>query len=107
MNKFAVGERVEIHSLPDFSADAIHNGVIGKIVALPGYNRLAKEAYGVQFDSGPDVGKIEPCLAKYLRPFPPKLPNGRGDTDKVLTWEAFDKATGLQSIGFRRPNHDY
>lgn len=107
MNRFELNDRVEIYGLPEFSADAIHNGVIGKIVALPGYNRLAKLAYGVEFTTGPNAGQVEPCIEKFLRPFPPKLPNGRGDTDKVLTWEEFDKATGLQSIGFRRPNHDY
>lgn len=101
MNKFEMGQRVEIHSLPDFSADSVYNGTIATVVALPGYNTLSPLAYGLRFDDGPNVGKIEPGMPQFLRPFPPKLPSGRADIDKVSTWEDFDKATGLDSSKFR------
>jgi hypothetical protein len=107
MTKYEMSQRVEIHGLPENAADAIYNGCIGTVVALPGYNTLAPKGYGVRFDSGIHVGSIVPCIDKFLRPFPPKLPNGRGDIDKLTSWAEFDKVTGLESIGFRRPNHDY
>lgn len=107
MTKYEVGQRVEIHGLPEFSADAVHNGQIVTVVALPGYNSLSPKAYGVRFDSGPNAGKTEPAIPKYLRPFPPKLPNGRGDTDKVTSWAEFDAMTGMRSVAFRRSNPDW
>lgn len=101
--KFEVGQKLEIYGLPDIGGDFTYNGEIVVVVALPGYNKALPKAYGVLRKSG----DVMPAVETYLRPFPPKLPNGRGDTDEKVTWDEFDKATNLKSIVFRRGNPDY
>jgi len=98
--KFEVGQRVEIHGLPEFCTDAIYNGMQGMIVSLPGFHPRAKTAYAVLIDN---VG-IEAAIDMYLRPAPPK---GRKDYDNVTSWAEFDALTGVKSITFRRSNLDY
>lgn len=101
MGKYELGDKVEVHGLPELGTESHLNGSIGIVVALPGYNNLSPLAYGVRFDSGPSVGSTLPAIDKFLRPFPPKLPNGRGDVDKKTTWAEFDAMTGLRSRSFR------
>jgi hypothetical protein len=98
--KFEVGQRVEIHGLPDFSADCIYNGKVGTVVALPGFHPVFRIAYGVLIDGG----VIEACIDTYLRPAPPK---DRKDLDVKTTWDRFDWRTGMKSITFRRSNPEY
>jgi hypothetical protein len=98
--EFEVGQRVEIHGLPDFSADCIYNGMQATVVSLPGFHPRAKTAYAVLIDN---VG-IELAIDTYLRHAPPK---DRKDCDKVVSWAVFDAMTGLRSILFRRSNPDY
>lgn len=100
MGKYEIGDKVEVHGLPE--TESYMNGSIGIVVALPGYNNLSPDAYGVRFDSGPRVGSTLPAITKFLRPYPPKLPNGRADVDKKTTWAEFDAMTGLRSRSFRQ-----
>jgi len=97
-NKFEINQKVEIYGLPEVpGAQSSYNGSIGIILAYPGYHTVATEAYGVLLSNG----AIVPCIPKFLRPFPPVLPNGRGDLDTKTTWADFDKATTLTSANFR------
>jgi len=95
--KFEVGQRVQIHGLPDFSADCIYNGMEGTIVSLPGFNPIAKKAYAVLIDGR----GIELAIDTYLRLAPPQ---DRKDLDKKTSWAEFDATTGYRSIRFRRSN---
>ena len=98
--RFEVGQRVEIHSLPDFSADCVYNGMVGTVVSLPGFHPIATKAYAIFIDNR----GIEACIDTYLRPAPPK---SRKDTDWRTTWTEFDRMTGLKSITFRSSNPDW
>lgn len=91
--KYELEQKLEIHGLPEDATDRYMNGEVVTVVALPGYLPIAPLAYGVALKSG----EVIPAISKFLRPYPPMLPNGRGDIDKKSTWAEFDKATGIVS----------
>lgn len=99
-NSYKIGDKVEIYGLPDFSADCVYNGQRATIVALPGYNKLAKRAYGLRFDTGPAVGKMEAGVPEYLRPAL-RPPTHRGDMDDTLSWQEFEANTGIPASRIR------
>lgn len=96
MNKFELGDKAEICNVPPFPGERPLNGLTGIIVALPGYDQNFPECYGLEVEFG-----IINANPKFIRPYPPKLPNGRADIDNKTTWAEFDKATGLDSRTFR------
>lgn len=98
--KYEIGQKLEIYGLPDIGTEYTYNGEIVSVVALPGYNKQLPKAYGVLMRNG----DVMPAIGKYLRPYPPTLPCGRGDIDQKTIWEEFDRATGLNSSTFRNRN---
>jgi hypothetical protein len=91
--KYELGQKLEIHSLPNIAELPSLNGSIVFVKSLPGTHAVFTGAYGVLTKEG----KIEWVAERYLRPYPPELPNGRGDTDNKSTWEEFRKATNLST----------
>lgn len=98
MGNYELGDKVELHGLPEFQGEAMLNGRIGKVVALPGFDADFPECYGLEI---PSIQLVVRAVPRFLRPYPPKLPNGRGDIDKKTTWAEFDAMTGLRSRSFR------
>lgn len=96
--RFQVGDKLEIHSIPSFSSDAMANGEI--VVVLECYPSTSY--YSVLFKSG----LVRPCPEKFLRPFPPVLPNGRGNMDNQTSWEEFQKETGINPAAVKNPPTD-
>jgi hypothetical protein len=101
MTKYEMNQKLEIFGLPATSPGSVHNGAIVTVVDLPGYSVAAPHAYGVKFETGFNVGDVLPCSEHFLRPYPPKLVNGRGNLDTKTTWAEFDFATGIDSNKFR------
>lgn len=100
MGRYTLGQRVQVSGLQD---NQQFNGQIVTIRSLPGTDPVILGAYVVVAKCGTVLAVIE----RFLLPYPPTLPNGRGDTDTPSNWLDFDKATGLKSIVFRRGNADY
>jgi hypothetical protein len=88
--RFEMNQKLELHSLA-VEFDIIRNGEIVTVLALPGYDPENPAAYGVLFKDG----VLRPCIERFLRPYPPVLPNGRADLDQKSSWEQFQKATGI------------
>lgn len=101
MNTFEINDIVKIHSLPEVEdAPYNYNGHTATVVALPGYNKGFPKCYGIRMESGEDKGKVLPAIPRHLM-IADELPSRRWDTDLKLTWEQFDKATGIDSMTFR------
>lgn len=88
---YKVGQKVEVHSLPNIGDLQTLNGQLVIVECLPGYHERAdfSEAYGVRFKDG----SLQAIHPRHLRPFPPM--RNRGDMDKPSSWEQFEKATGI------------
>ena len=96
MNKFELGDKVEVCNVPPYPGERSLNGMLGIIAGLPGYDHNYPECYALKVEFG-----IINSYPNFFRPYPPKLPNGRADIDNKTTWAEFDKATGLDSRKFR------
>lgn len=93
MSRFVVGQKVYVSGLPQGNQ---YNGSVGIVMSLPGSVLDKLDAYTVSTPT--DLIAI---VERNLSPYPPVLPNGRGDTDKPSTWAEFDRITGLRSSDFR------
>lgn len=101
-HKFELGQKLEVHSIPEATEEYSLNGKIVFVTKLPGCSEKWPECYEVVFA---DRTK-RLAFVKNLRPYPPSLPNGRGDCDVVTSWEQFEKATGIpRAVILNGPAH--
>lgn len=104
MYKFEIGQKLQIYGCRHLVPDSILEGMIVTVKELPGYDG-SKGEEGIYNVVTPGSVSI-PVMERFLRPFPPILPNGRGDIDTKSTWPEFEAATGIK-LATLRGNPDY